>query len=49
MFDEVIVFPNGMTIAACDGEPVLRYPSVEALLVAHKIDSHQLVPIEDEA
>jgi hypothetical protein len=43
MFDEVIVFPNGITLIAIEGEPLLRYTSLQAMLDAHGLESHELV------
>lgn len=43
MFDEVLVFPNGLTLIAIEGEPLLRYTSLEAMLEAHAMESHELV------
>lgn len=49
MFDEVLIFPNGVTLIAIEGEPLLRYPNVEAMLSAHGLEPHELVASEDEA
>jgi hypothetical protein len=46
MFDEVLIFPNGVTLIAIEGEPLLRYPSLQAMLEAHGLDSHELVAFE---
>lgn len=45
MFDEVLVFPNGVTLIAIEGEPLMRYPSLEAMLKAHALESHELVAL----
>jgi hypothetical protein len=49
MFDEVLVFPNGVTLIAIEGEPLLRYANLQAMLDAHGLDSHELRAWEDEA
>ncbi len=45
MFDEVLVFPNGVTLIAIEGEPLMRYPSLQAMLDAHALESHELVAL----
>lgn len=45
MFDEVLVFPNGVTLIAIEGEPLIRYPSLQAMLDAHGLESHELVAL----
>jgi hypothetical protein len=49
MFDEVLIFPNGVTLIAVEGEPLLRYPNLEAMLRAHGLESHELRAWDDEA
>jgi hypothetical protein len=46
MFDEVLIFPNGATLIAIEGEPLLRYPTFQAFLEAHGLDTHELVSDE---
>lgn len=48
MFDEVLVFPNGVTLIAIEGEPLLRYPNLEAMLRAHGLESHELCAYDDD-
>ncbi|MGZ5966034.1 MAG: hypothetical protein ACXWP4_00105 [Polyangiales bacterium] len=45
-FDEVLVFPNGKTIVALEGEPQLVYASLEAMIYANGLEPHELVAFE---
>jgi hypothetical protein len=45
-FDEVLVFPNGKTIVALEGEPQLVYASLEAMIYANGLEAHELVAFE---
>lgn len=47
MFDEVLVFPNGVTLIALEGEPLLRYPSLESMMRAYRLESHELRAADD--
>jgi len=49
MFDEVLVFPNGVTLIAVNGEPLLRYPSLAAMMQAHGLEAHELRAYDDVA
>jgi hypothetical protein len=42
-FDEILVFPNGKTIVALEGEPQLVYASLEAMIYANGLEPHELV------
>jgi hypothetical protein len=46
LFDEVLVFPNGKTIVALEGEPQLVYASLESMLHANGLEPHELVAFE---
>lgn len=47
MFDEVLVFPNGVTLIALEGEPLLRYPNLESMLRAYRLEPHELRAADD--